>query len=52
MPRLNVDIPDALYKRLVIERDKQDRSQRAIATIALEQYFAALDKEREARDAA
>ena len=47
MPRLNVDIPDDLYERLIEERQIQDRSQRAIATIALERYFADLDKERE-----
>jgi hypothetical protein len=43
MPRLNVDIPDALYERLCAETKEQDRSQRAIATIALQWYFEVLD---------
>ena len=49
MAALNVIIDEGLKARLDTEKDEQKRTLRALIEIALERYFADLDREREYR---
>lgn len=46
MARINIDVPAALKAQVDAEAKRQKRTIKAVVEIALERYFAELDRER------